>query len=194
MGNWKKYSLWLILAIPAAAMVIALARADALAMDLLHPSGEMSVRLMVLAMLPGPLSEIFAGNRFIRLWLSVRRSLGVAAFSYAVLHLAFYMLDMRSVLAILDELSLPAIWTGWLAIILMLPAASISFEAAVRRLRRNWKRIQMIVYPAFLAGIAHWLLLDWEWQPAAIHAAPLLLAWTLRFAARSRTNVGRTVP
>lgn len=193
MGGWKRYVLWLVLAMPALAMLGSLARGGALPMDLLHPSGEMSVRLMVLAMLPGPLSEFFGVNRLFRFWLSVRRNLGVAAFAYALLHLAIYVLDMRSLPAMLDELSLPAIWTGWLALILMLPAACISYEAAVRRLARNWKRIQRIVYLAFAAGIAHWLLLDWEWRPAAVHAAPLMLAWILRLAGRNRTTAGRTV-
>ena len=190
MGGWKKYLLWFVLALPAVSMLASLLRDSALPMDLLHPSGEMSVRLMVLAMLPGPLSEFFGGNRLLSFWLSVRRNLGVAAFAYALLHLAIYVLDMQSLPAIL---SLPAIWTGWLSLILMLPAACISFEAAVRYLKRNWKRIQRIVYLAFAAGIAHWLLLDWQWQPAAVHAAPLMLAWMLRLIARIRRAAGRTV-
>ena len=48
-----KTILWLLLAIPAALMLHGLVGGDVLPMDLLHPSGEMSVRLMVLAMLPG---------------------------------------------------------------------------------------------------------------------------------------------
>lgn len=188
MKDWKKYLLWLVLALPAIGIVIALARGDALAMDMLQPSGEMSVRLMVLAMLPGPLSAFFPGHRLIRLWLATRRNLGIAAFAYALLHLAIYIVDMRSLPAMLDEFGLPSIWTGWLAVALMLPAACISFDAAMRHLRRNWKRIQRIVYLAFPAAIAHWFLLDWNWQPAAVHAAPLVLAWTLRFVARTRTQ------
>ncbi|MCB2060080.1 MAG: ferric reductase-like transmembrane domain-containing protein [Novosphingobium sp.] len=191
MGSWKKYLLWLVLALPAAFMLHSLVWQDTLPMDLLHPSGELSVRLMVLAMLPGPLSEFFGENRLLRFWLSMRRYFGVAAFAYALLHLAVYVLDMRSLPAILDEFTLPGIWTGWLALVLLLPAACTSFDAAMRRLKRNWKRVQRIIYLAFLAGLVHWLLLDWEWRPAVIHAAPLVLAWTLRFVARIRTDVGR---
>ena len=193
MDGWKKYLLWLVLALPAAFILRSLAWENALPMDMLHPSGEMSVMLMLLAMLPGPLSEFFGHNRLIRLWLSARRSLGVAAFAYAVLHLAIYVIDMKSIPAMLGEITLPAIWTGWLALTLMVPAASISFEAAMRHLKRNWKRVQRIVYLAFAVSITHWLLLAWEWQPAVIHAAPLVLAWTLRFVARTRSDVGRTL-
>jgi sulfoxide reductase heme-binding subunit YedZ len=149
-------------------------------MDLLHPSGETSVRLMVLAMLPGPLIDAFGPNRFLRGWLSIRRNLGVAAFAYALLHLAIYVIDMRSVAAMLDELGLPGIWTGWVALVLMIPPAAISFDRAMRRLGRDWKRIQRLVYAAFVLALAHWLLLDWDWQPAAIHLFPLVVAWLLR--------------
>ncbi len=178
--------LWLVLALPAALMLSALAQGDALAMDLLHPSGEMAVRLMVLAMLPGPLADRFGLNRFLRGWIAVRRNLGVAAFAYGLLHLALYLFDMGALAPVLDELTLPSIWTGWLALGLMLVPAAISFDAAMRALGRRWKMAQRLAYPALVLSLAHWLLLDWEWQPAAVHLTPLLIAWGLRLT-RART-------
>lgn len=171
------------LAVPGALMLYDFARGETLAMDLLHPSGELAVRLMILAMLPGPLVEAFGSNRFLRGWLTIRRNLGVAGFGYALLHLLFYAADMTAA-AMVDELGLPAIWTGWLALALMIPPAAISFDAAVRNLGRNWPRIQRLVYLALAASLAHWLLLDWEWLPALVHLAPLILAWSLRFRQR----------
>jgi methionine sulfoxide reductase heme-binding subunit len=178
--TWQRATLWLVLAIPAVAMLTGFARGTTLAMDLLHPTGETAIRLMILALLPGPLVDAFGPNRFLRFWVSVRRNLGVASFLYALLHLAFYIVDMQALAAILDELTLPAIWTGWLALALMVPAAAISFDRAVRAMGRRWKQVQRIVYVAIAATFAHWLLLDWEWQPAAIHLAPLIAAWSLR--------------
>lgn len=175
-----KLVLWLLLAIPAALMLRDLVGGDVLPMDLLHPSGEMSVRLMVLAMLPGPLIDAFGPNRFLRGWLAIRRNLGVAAFAYALLHLAIYVIDMRSFAAILDEIGLPGIWTGWLSLFLMIPPAAISFDRAMRRLGRNWKRVQRLVYLALALTLVHWLLLDWDWRPAAVHLLPLAIAWLLR--------------
>lgn len=175
-----KLVLWLLLAIPAALMLRDLVGGDVLPMDLLHPSGEMSVRLMVLAMLPGPLIDAFGPNRFLRGWLAIRRNLGVAAFAYALLHLAIYVIDMRSFAAMLDEIGLPGIWTGWLSLFLMIPPAAISFDRAMRRLGRNWKRVQRLVYLALALTLVHWLLLDWDWRPAAVHLLPLAIAWLLR--------------
>lgn len=183
--------LWLLLALPGLLMLRGLLSGDALAMDLLHPSGETSVRLMVLAMLPGPLAEAFGANRFLRGWLAIRRNLGVAAFAYALLHLALYAIDMRQVAAMVDELSIPSIWTGWLALFLMVPPAAISFDAAMRALGRRWKRIQRLVYAAFILSLVHWLLLDWAWQPAAVHLAPLIISWGLRFARRGQRAATR---
>lgn len=186
-GRFTRPLLWLALALPAILMIGDLARGATLAMDLLHPSGELAVRLMIAALLAGPLAGVFGPNRFFRGWLAIRRNLGVAAFGYGLLHLAFYLADMGALAAILDELGLPAIWTGWLALALMVPPAAISFDAAMRSLgRRAWKRLQRLVYPALLLALAHWLLLDWDWQPAAVHLAPLILAWLLLIITRYR--------
>jgi sulfoxide reductase heme-binding subunit YedZ len=182
--TWQRGILWLLLALPAALMLRQLANGEALAMDLYHPSGEMAVRLMVLALLPGPLSEFFGPNRFLRGWLAIRRNLGVAAFAYGLLHLVFYVIDMQIVSAMVDELELPSIWTGWLSLMAMAVPAAISFDVAMRRLRRRWQQLQWLVYPAFILALVHWLLLGWSWGPALIHLAPVALAWSLRALAR----------
>lgn len=185
MRPQQRYFLWLLLAIPAAFMLQAWWSGAALAMDLYHPSGEMAVRLMLLALLPGPLSAFFGPNRFFRAWLSIRRNLGVAGFAYAALHLFFYGADMGALAPMLDELPLPGIWTGWLALLALIVPAAISSDRAMRALGRRWKQIQRLVYPAFLLAIIHWLLLAWDWLTALIYLAPLLVAWALRFYARS---------
>lgn len=185
-----RFMFWIALAMPAGLMANALASGEALAMDLYQPSGEMALRLMLLAMLAGPLSTIFGSNRFLRTWLAVRRNLGVAAFCYGLLHLVFYVIDMQLLAAILDELRLPGIWTGWLAFLLMAIAASISTDWAMQQLGRNWKRLQRGVYGAYLLACAHWWLLDRDPGPALVYLVPLLIAWTARLVltARRRNN------
>lgn len=171
---------WLALAVPGLLMSANLLRGDALAMDLLHPSGEMSVRFLVLALLPGPLAGIFGPNRMLRGWLAWRRNIGVAACGYAALHMGFYLIDMGALAAVVDELGLPAIWTGWLALLAMLAPALVSFDRAMARLgRRAWKSVQRLAYVAAMFTVAHWLLLDWQWQPALFHAAPVVAAWLI---------------
>lgn len=183
MISWRRILLWLVLAAPAAGMSYGLLTGGAEPFDLYHPTGEFSIRLLILAMLAGPLSEFFGLNWFFRGWLRIRRNLGVAAFGYGMLHLVVYVLDMAALAPIIEELALPAIWTGWLSLLAMLVPAAISFDAAMRALRRRWKLLQQLAYPAFALALLHWGLLDREWGPALVHLAPLMLAWFLRLLA-----------
>lgn len=183
--------LWFVLAIPAIIMTYDMVSGDALLMDMLHPSGEMSIRLIILALLPGSLADFFGHTRFLKAWISIRRNLGVAAFLYGLFHLIIYLVDMQMLSAIIEELSLPAILTGWLALLCLTIPAAISFDKAMRRLGRRWKQLQMLVYPALILTLAHWLLLDWEWAPALIHLAPLLVAWTLRLIGKNKRKYGK---
>ena len=179
-GRFTRPLFWLALALPALLMLGDFARGAVPAMDLLHPSGELSIRLLVAAMLPGPLAGFFGPTRFLRGWLAVRRNIGVAAFGYGVLHLLFYLADMGLLAAIVDELALPAIWTGWLALLAMAGPAATSFDRAMRGLgRRRWKAVQRLAYAVMALSLVHWWLLDREWQPALLHLSPLLVAWLL---------------
>lgn len=181
----------LLLGLPAAILLAGWWRGETLTMDLLEPSGDMAVRLMVLALLPGPLRDYFGHNALLRGWLSLRRYIGVGAFLYALLHFAAYASDMGSLPAMIDEIGLPGIWTGWIALFLLLPAAATSTDRAMRALGRRWKQVQWVVYPALLFSFAHWLLLEWSWQKAAIHGAPLMTAWGLRAIRRLQTRQRR---
>lgn len=181
---WWRMLLWLVLATPAALMASRFGTGAASAFDFYHPTGELSLRLMIAALLPGPLTEFFGPNRFLRGWLAIRRNLGVAGFAYGALHLGFYVLDVQTLAAMLGEVDLPGIWTGWLALALMAIPAAISRDRAMRALGRRWKHWQRLVYPALLLALAHWALLDRDPVPALVHLAPLGLAWSLRLAAR----------
>ncbi len=177
----SKPFVWAILAIPAVLMAGTYARGETGAMDLLHPSGETSARLMIAAMMLGPLAALIGSRRWLSWLIQRRRALGVAAFGYALLHLAFYVIDMQRLDDMLAEIDAPGIWTGWLAFLLMLPPALASNEAAVRALRRNWKTVQRLLYAVALLTAVHWALLSYTLVPAAIHFAPLALLHILRF-------------
>ena len=179
--NYKPL-LWLIVSIPGVMMAYGYGSGRADAIDLLHPSGEFSARLMILAMMIGPSIALF-GNKGWLVWLMQRRrTLGVAAFGYALLHLMFYVIDMGTLKDIVAEITAFGIWTGWLATIAMMIPAIISNEASVRKLKRMWKRIQQLVYPAALLTLLHWVFIDNDIGPAIVHFAPLTLLYAARFA------------
>lgn len=171
----KKLFFWLLLLIPAVLMLNAyrLGRLDA--MEMLHPTGEWSVRLMILAMMIGPLADLLGRKPWLQWLVQRRRHLGVAAFGYAILHLLFYVIDMGTIADMLDEIDLASIWTGWLAFFIMLLPALASNQASMRWLRKGWKRVQQLAYPAALFSMAHWILLEWETGPVFVHFGPLII-------------------
>ena len=177
-----KSMLWAVLAAPAIVIAYRYATTrDILPGDLLHPTGEWSARLIIVALMLTPLASLFPGNRVVPWLVRHRRSFGVAAFAYAVLHLLFYVLDMETIAAMVAELEAPGIWTGWLALLCLVPPALASNDAAMRLLRRNWKRVQRLVYPAAVLTLLHWMLVHDGLAPALVQFAPLFIlqAWHL---------------
>ncbi|MDT9013322.1 ferric reductase-like transmembrane domain-containing protein [Novosphingobium sp. APW14] len=168
---------WGVLALPGLVLLYGWSTGAILTMDMLHPTGETSARLMIAAMLIGPLAGLLGPRRWLLWLLARRRALGVAAFGYAAAHLAFYGIDMGSLRAVLGELPIASIWTGWLALALMLPMALTSNQAAMKRLRAGWKRVQQLAYPAAVLTLLHWWLIHDGAIAALVHFAPLALLW-----------------
>lgn len=173
--------LWLLLAVPAALILHRYATTpDIWPGDLLHPTGEWSARAIIFALMLTPLARLWPGLRPVRWLVRHRRAFGVAAFGYAVLHLVFYILDMETVAAMLAEVGAPGIWTGWLALLCMVPPALASNDAAMRLLRANWKRVQRLAYPVAVLTLVHWILVHDGMASALVQFAPLILLQLIR--------------
>ena len=165
--------LWALLALPAARLLHLYATGARWPDELTGQSGEWSARFLILALSLTPLAQLLPRNGAVRWLLARRRAIGVASFLYAVLHLAFYAIDMGALAAIVDELALTGIWTGWAALLLMLPLALTSTDRAMRAMRRGWKRLQRLAYPAALLTLAHWSVVHNGWAEALLWFAPL---------------------
>ena len=182
----NKWLIWLLLALPGAGMLNGYFTGSIDAMDMLHPTGEFAVRFMVIAMMIGPLSDLFGPRRWTKWLLARRRWFGFAAFLYAIGHLVFYVIDMGTLTDILGEIGENSIWTGWVALFLMAVPGLTSTDAAMRAMRRGWKQAQRLAYPAAIFTALHWVLLEWSWVPAAVHFGPLV---ALTIARIVRANV-----
>lgn len=179
----SKGALWGALAMPAAFALHRYATVDGIwPGDLLHPTGEWSARFIIIALMLTPLAQLLPKSRAVKWLVRHRRAFGVAGFAYAVLHLVFYVLDMETVAAMLAEIGAPGIWTGWLALACLVPPALASSDAAMRLLRRNWKRVQRLVYPAAVLTLIHWALVHDGLVSALVHFAPLIALQALRLA------------
>lgn len=177
------YILWAVMALPALTMIGALFGSDPRAFHgLLHPTGEWAARLMIIGMMASGLLLLFRGRHWPRWLLHHRRDIEVAAFAYAALHTLVYVIDRGSLARIVEALPETYIWTGWLAMLLFVPLAITSNNAAQRWLRAGWKQVQRLAWPAAVLVLLHWAALhNWGgWAPALVHFGPLLAIWAYR--------------
>jgi sulfoxide reductase heme-binding subunit YedZ len=148
-----------------------------------HVTGEWALRLLLLALAVTPLRRALAWPELAPL----RRTLGLAAFAYACLHLTTWaVLDLGLDLAgmLEDILERPFVAAGFAAFCGLLPLAITSTRGWQRRLGRRWVVLHRLVYVA--AGLA---ILHFVWGAKADLAAPLihgaLLALLLGLRART---------
>ena len=177
----KKLAFWVLLSLPALVLLQRYFSGELIAMDMLQPTGEWSARFMIAAMMLSPLLSLLGPRIWLTWLIQRRRALGVAAFSYAVLHLIFYALDMGNLGDILAEFLALGIWTGWAAMILFVPLAVTSNDASMRALKKGWKRLQRLVYPAAVLVLVHWIFIHNNLGTAVLHFMPLILLVAARF-------------
>ncbi len=90
--------------------------------------------------------------------LQRRRAIGLYAFLYTSLHiLVFLGVDYAFNLAQLVPLLFGKLYliAGVVGYLLLLPLAVTSFDYFVRTMRKNWKRLHWLVYPAAMVIILH---------------------------------------
>lgn len=108
--------------------------------------------------------------------LTLRKSLGLWAFFYALLHLLnFVGLDYAFNLGQIFQdaiLSKPYIVAGLACLVILVPLAFTSTRGWMRRMGHNWKRLHRLAYAAGVLAVLHFL-----WQAkAAERWEPLLYA------------------
>ena len=178
-GLLHPYGLWALFALPGVAMTVAIftsATPAAMIHEMIHPSGEFSARFLIVAMMATPLALLLRGWRGPQWLKRNRRSLGVAAFGYALLHTLLYLIDKAALDPVLSDLPKIYIWTGWIAFLIFVPLAVTSQDWFVRRMGRWWKWLQRWTYAAAVLTLAHWAALnDWGGvTPALVHFGPLI--------------------
>lgn len=150
-------------------LTVAYARGQMFYGEVLHISGELSARLLILALAVTPLRMIFARARW-PIWLQERRRwIGVASFAYAMLHTVIYLQRKADWSAILADGLLFEMWTGWLALGIFLLLALSSNNFSVRLLKRTWKKLHRWVYVAAGLVFVHWVFTAFDIVPALVH-------------------------
>ena len=164
--------------------------------EALNELGLMALVLLIASLACTPLRTMLGWTWPIR----IRRLLGLLAFAYATLHVAVYAgldqgLDLRAVLA--DVFKRRFIFVGFAAFVMMAPLAWTSTKGAVRRMGYvRWKRLHLLVYPAALCAVVHfvWRVKKDLSEPLA-YAAILAALLLVRVVARgSRTVAAASGP
>ena len=142
----------------------------------LHFCGDWAVRFVLISLAISPARRLFAAPQLIQ----ARRTLGVAAFFYALCHLSLYVTDqMFDVQKVASEIVLRFYLTiGFTTLIGLIALGVTSTDAAVRRLKQRWGTLHRAVYfiaalavihfmmqkkldiyePTWMAGLLFWLL------------------------------------
>jgi len=170
--------LWLILALPALALIAAYALDAQTYGQSLSNSGLLSAALLALTLSASPL------RRHVPALLRYRRTLGVAMFAYAALHTAIY-LQRKYAVAAADALSFD-LGTGWIALALATPLAITSTHDWVKRLGRRWTTLHRLVYVIAVLTALHWLLTAYDPTTALIFSALILILLGVRAYRRYR--------
>lgn len=163
----------LLLAVPAIIILTRYAITGGGLGQVIGASGEWAVRLLAVTLAVTPLRVLFKGQHW-PMWLfKRRRALGTAAFLYALLHAAVYVVRQSSPAVLLRDAMLIEYAMGWLAFAAMLLPFLLSNDLALRWFGTWWKPVQRLAYMAAVAAFLHWLWMKRDDTAALVHFAPL---------------------
>ena len=135
--------------------------------------GITALNLLLITLAITPLRRVTGRNWLVQL----RRSVGLLAFFYALLHaLSYAALDLRFDWPRLatDVVERPWITVGFAALLLLVPLAVTSTNRMQRRLGRRWKTLHRSVYAIGALGVLHFF-----WQVKLDTREPLVYATML---------------
>lgn len=174
--------LWLVLALPGAWIAWRwLVTPDLYGFGhAIGDTGDWAAWLLLLTLAATPLRLVFRRQGWTTWLLRRRRDIGVASFVYAAGHTAIYLFDKASLATVLAEAADVAMLTGWLTLAIFIPLAVTSNDKAVRALKRSWKRLHRLVYPAAILTVVHWVLAAFDPTTAYVFLAVLVVLELVR--------------
>ena len=121
-----------------------------------HATGDWAVIFLMLSLAMTPLRATLDWAPLVH----VRRRIGVAAALYAIAHLLIYVLDQKwNLLVVATEIAKRFYLTiGFVALLALVALAVTSTNGWQKRMKRNWKRLHWLIYPAALLAIVHFFI------------------------------------
>lgn len=122
--------------------------------------------------------------------LLFRRMMGLYAFFYAALHLlavATFILGWRADLIVREVSERPYVIAGFAGFLLLIPLAITSTSGWQARLGRRWRTLHMLVFPAALLVLLHFIwLIRASYAEATFYTILLALLLGIRLYLKGR--------
>lgn len=121
-----------------------------------HATGDWAVVFLLVSLALTPARAVFGWSPLIH----IRRRVGVAAALYATAHLLIYVLDQKwNLVVVATEIVKRFYLTiGFVALLALVALAITSTNGWQKRLKRNWKRLHWLVYPAVTLALLHFFI------------------------------------
>jgi methionine sulfoxide reductase heme-binding subunit len=125
----------------------------------LRTFGVLALIFLLITLSVTPLRKIFGWSQLIK----YRRTLGLFAFFYALLHALTYLGFDRSWSlnsTINDVLKRPFITVGMISFVLLIPLAITSTDNMLRRIgAKRWVKLHKLIYPIAIGGVVHFYMI-----------------------------------
>lgn len=121
-----------------------------------HSTGDWAVVFLLLSLAMTPARAVFDWPALIH----IRRRIGVAAALYAGAHFLIYVLDQKWNLVVVATEILKRFYLtiGFASLLVLTVLAVTSTNGWQKRLKRNWKRLHWLVYPAVFVALIHFFI------------------------------------
>jgi sulfoxide reductase heme-binding subunit YedZ len=121
-----------------------------------HSTGDWAVIFLMLSLAMTPARALFDWMPLVQ----IRRRIGVAAALYAGAHFLIYVLDQKwNLVVVATEIAKRFYLTiGFVTLLMLVALAITSTDGWQKRLRRNWKRLHWLIYPAAFIAIVHFFI------------------------------------
>ena len=156
---WLRQAILIVLCLPALHLALRWYASDLgprPVTEATHVTGDWTVVFLLCSLALTPARSAFD-------WMpltQIRRRIGVAAALYAGLHLLIYVADQKwNLLVVASEILKRFYLTiGFTALLMLAVLAITSTNGWQRRLKRNWKRLHWLVFPAAVLAILHFFI------------------------------------
>ena len=184
----KKNKDWILLNLPALVILISLVMAPHLHKTMRAWTGYIAFSLLILLLAINPLKVLFKNTVFLNRVNKYRRIIGVAVFTYSILHLLCFIIKKGGVSHAIEYIFHPLIITAFVSFVIFTFLAITSNNYSVKKIGYiRWKKLHEKVYIAEFGVMIHMILMGGNARVFGIAAfIPLMIVQYIRRIRKKR--------